>query len=597
MYLLVTVWALANPYSLGDFFGAYFVVFWGLSSILFCLIVSFYGLVPWLIKKVFGPLVKAQQTAFEIQQQAHPNVVLSRPLLLQLSESQLVQPPHPVSLPVFLLAVLISWLVDTDNHEVRRVYLKEQVSYAYADFSEAWKTFSINLSKSDLYLKPSTNETEQRVRKKPVFFVASQGGGLRAAYWSAVGMGYLEARIPGFSQHVFSLAGVSGGSVGNSFYAASLNQPVVQNQCLALTKDLHLACGLEHALGTDYLSPVLTSFLYNDLLYRFFPLSSLPFMVRDRAEVLETSWEKGFARVFSSNNMQAKLQSLYQSDDDNWLPLLMSMGAHQESGTRLVTAPFPIEQDIFINQYNTYDLMACDNGIGINCDMRLSTVALNAARFPFVTPAGTLAKKSENGSNIPWKEKDHIIDGGYVENYGLMATRFMISHLMANNQFSVVENGQSIELVPVVIIFANDMDLTTEVFNPSRKRPYRNGNSLALNEVTNPLQGLLTTRSGRSVQSLTELIDFQHRLGGKQIATQITFPDAGSNEAPVIMNNVVVFHLQNDASNVNVPLGWWLSDQSQTYMSDQYRTQGKRAHQAIESLSRVIKTSSNAESP
>lgn len=586
LYFLVTVWALVDPYSLGEHLGAFFVVFWGLSSILFCLIVAFCGALPWLVKKAFGPLVEKQQTEYDIQQQAQPTETLSLPWLLWLSKSHWVKPPHPVLIPVLLLAGLMAWLVDTDNHQVRRETVASP--YAYEQFDDAWQAFAEQLVTSDLYLTSVAGEAEQTARKKPVFFVASQGGGLRAAYWAAVGMGYLEARIPGFSQHVFSLAGVSGGSVGNSFYAAGLNQPVKHYNCKGRDEREQLACGLEHAVGSDYLSPVLTSFLYNDLLYRFFPVSGWNFLARDRAAVLETSWEKGFAEAFSSNNMQSTLQSLYQTPSDKWRPLLMSMGAHQESGARLITAPFAIDSSIFINQYNTYELMGCDQKFAVSCDMNLSTVALNAARFPFVTPAGTLRKTDDKGERIDWADKDHIIDGGYVENYGLMASRSMINHLINNEQLTLVESGEKIELVPVVIIFANDMDLTTEVFNPGRSRPYRGGTSMAFNEITNPLQGLLTTRSGRSVQSLTELIDFQHRLGENQIATQITFPEPDGDEKPVLMNNVVVFHLQKDASNVSVPLGWWLSDQSQAYMSGQYTTQGTRANQAIESLAGVI---------
>src|SRR3989338_4649929 len=104
-------------------------------------------------------------------------------------------------------------------------------------------------------------------------------------------MAELEKLYPGFHQHVFAMAGVSGGSVGNMFYAAALQQ--------AELKDLQQwQKQLGDAVGQDYLSAVTTSFLYNDLLFRFLPIQVDPFQ-QDRAQVLEQSWERGFANTFA----------------------------------------------------------------------------------------------------------------------------------------------------------------------------------------------------------------------------------------------------------------------------------------------------------
>ena len=51
--------------------------------------------------------------------------------------------------------------------------------------------------------------------------VASSGGGIRAAYWTALVLSKLN-EIPEFRQHLFAISSVSGGSLGASLFRASL---------------------------------------------------------------------------------------------------------------------------------------------------------------------------------------------------------------------------------------------------------------------------------------------------------------------------------------------------------------------------------------
>src|SRR5205814_1339450 len=58
-------------------------------------------------------------------------------------------------------------------------------------------------------------------RSYPVFFVATEGGGLRAAYYTSLVLSAIQDRCPAFAQHLFAISGVSGGSVGAGIFAAS----------------------------------------------------------------------------------------------------------------------------------------------------------------------------------------------------------------------------------------------------------------------------------------------------------------------------------------------------------------------------------------
>jgi len=44
-----------------------------------------------------------------------------------------------------------------------------------------------------------------------VFIVAAEGGGIRAAYWTAAVLEELKAQLPGFERRLFAISGVSGG--------------------------------------------------------------------------------------------------------------------------------------------------------------------------------------------------------------------------------------------------------------------------------------------------------------------------------------------------------------------------------------------------
>ncbi|WP_337879482.1 hypothetical protein [Rheinheimera sp.] len=474
----------------------------------------------------------------------------------------ILQPPVPVLSLAVAAALAISAVLPTDNHGIRRCLTAAgadaalqcptpaaSASYAYPDLAAAWKDFSQKLE-----------QHQAGPGLVPVFFVASEGGGLRASYWTGLVMSELEKQIPGFSAHVFSLAGVSGGSVGNSFYAAALAEQQ-QNQ----VNGALLQQQLQQAVGQDYLTPVTTSFLYNDLLFRFLPLQFDPYQ-QDRAQALERSWERGFASVFTvagDAGLSQPLQQFYRPSAQDtkrpWLPLLLSLGSHQEAGAIVVTAPFPVDAEDFPASYDVYQLMGCRSPTGLSCDLRLSTAALNAARFPFVTPAGSINYDLRTGDTaVSWSAKTHIIDGGYLDNFGATVTRQLIARLAQRGAFDKKPDGQ--QLVPIALVISNDPALEPNILNLQRTAP-DNTSSMVANELTAPLQGLLSARQGQGYSALTQLLVAQN-----QSAVVMPYfkyqPEQGS-----VLQNSLVFRLPPSLSDV--PLGWWLSDHAQLQMQQQ----------------------------
>jgi hypothetical protein len=90
-----------------------------------------------------------------------------------------------------------------------------------------------------------------------VYLVSAEGGGIRAAYWTALSLGQLDISTGGeFRNEVATLSGVSGGSLGiATWLAAQERQELSPEGRLELMKTF---------LRSDFLSPLLAGFLFLD---------------------------------------------------------------------------------------------------------------------------------------------------------------------------------------------------------------------------------------------------------------------------------------------------------------------------------------------
>ncbi|MBR0647990.1 hypothetical protein, partial [Plastoroseomonas hellenica] len=140
-------------------------------------------------------------------------------LLVRLSARRRV----PLLVPALLLALFWSFADLSDNHEIQHRRIPA-ASIAAAAPMEADLAFA-------LWLEARRDEVarwNEDGRSFPVLLVAAEGGGARAAYFSALVLEELRARCPRLLRHTFLIAGVSGGSVGASLVAASAAAPPVR---------------------------------------------------------------------------------------------------------------------------------------------------------------------------------------------------------------------------------------------------------------------------------------------------------------------------------------------------------------------------------
>jgi hypothetical protein len=244
----------------------------------------------------------------------------------------------------------------------------------------------------------------------PMLIVATAGGGIRAAYWTATVLEKLEhlgtkaldqsagdeIRSEGLTRHLlFAISGVSGGAVGAAAYAAAVHDHDVNGTAIKPTD----------YLKEDFLAPGLASMIFIDGPSNFVP----DFGQIDRGQALERGFEYASRTTGDKGGLVSHtFLSFFPAIDgaakpESWRPILLFNATHQETGRRIITSHVKIERDVFVDSYDALEVLGRD--------IRLSTAAHNSARFTYISPAGNLiSAKSAN--------RGYVIDGGYFENYG-----------------------------------------------------------------------------------------------------------------------------------------------------------------------------------
>jgi hypothetical protein len=254
--------------------------------------------------------------------------------------------------------------------------------------------------------------------KRPMILVAAEGGASRSAYWVATVLGALEDASPhspqqgAFHKSVFAISSVSGGSLGAAVFQRLIAKGSKGSAQLCGDSESYSICG-QRVTKQDFLGGVFFSAFGPDLLQRLLPGNLFP----DRAEALEHSWELSWSHIVGSDDFAEEFR-LRRNLDGEWLPLLFLNGASVKTGRRIVTSDIALRPECKSSDTfpATPDLpSAVDFFCLTRQAIRLSTAVHNSARFPYISPAGTLWARDDAGRS--WKA-DEIVDGGYFEAQG-----------------------------------------------------------------------------------------------------------------------------------------------------------------------------------
>ena len=174
---------------------------------------------------------------------------------------------------------------------------------------------------------------DKDLKNAPVFVVSAEGGGIRAAYWTASVLAALQDQNPSFARHVFAISGVSGGSLGAAIFSALVAES-------ARRDDGKLKCGdftqcVRAIFRHDFLSPAVGMMVGPDLVQRFLPW---PFQSLDRSRGLESTWETAWATNVGSDTFSRPFLMLWSGATGLEVPSLVLNGTHVETGRRVLTS-------------------------------------------------------------------------------------------------------------------------------------------------------------------------------------------------------------------------------------------------------------------
>jgi hypothetical protein len=360
--------------------------------------------------------------------------------------------------------------------------------------------------------------------RHPLILVAAEGGGIRAAYWTATVLSELQDRNPQFAEHVFAISGVSGGSVGAGVFTA-----LVAEQAEGRLGDCrywrsnegprsmrHCA---QRILSQDFLGPVVGAMLYPDLTQRFFPIA-VP--LADRGRALEGAWEAAWRGAFEKSNRFAEpMQQLWANPATTLrVPSLLLNSTRVERGNRVIASNIRIESGVFDDAVDLYDV--------IGNDLPLSAAVHNSARFTYVSPAGTLIA---HDTGKAWGQ---VVDGGYFENSGGTTALEVLAALKSSPGWAKV--------LPVVISITNDP--VPDNPPPATVLEQAQRDAFA-SETRAPIETLFNTRDARGLYARRKI---EHDVVG----------DGGE---------FYVFELCK--RDVPLPLGWELSRLAETEIQAQ----------------------------
>lgn len=351
----------------------------------------------------------------------------------------------------------------------------------------------------------------------PIVFVSTAGGGMPAAYWTTTVLGRLQddmKRNPRvdpkdqkFSDHVFSISGVSGGSVGAAIFLSLLDHPEADKNWKDCDERLETlgrpvldfnatdtAIRGQAILCSDLLGPAVAALLYQDVIQQFVPFGIVKWP-RDRAYAIERAMEMAWENVHGceahqhdaeevahnegeggqddcavNNPLRQKFLDLWcDANDDTcwqskgWRPQLLLNGTHEETGKRIITSKLSVDNNTFTDSYDLYALS--------NYHISLSTAAHNSARFPVISPAGGLWIHEKDGPEdkrllallSSKRRTGHVLDGGYFENNGTETTKDIALRVFDTAQFGDPKSGLSkFWIKPIFIEIVNSADAQSE---------------------------------------------------------------------------------------------------------------------------------------
>jgi hypothetical protein len=487
--------------------------------------------------------------------------------LLVAANALLFGPPHgllalvgarrfPTLLAVLLAGLVMSQLVSRPGfHRADIVDAERPELIAVADAFEMWVTSQV------------PNQPDPDRPWVPLVIIAASGGGGRAAYWTELALGCTfgggveldqPACTPGDGkddtvyEDVFAISGISGGSVGAAMYEASRGRP---------------GENADDVFAEGFVDPIVSNLVVRDVPNALLYATNW----EDRAERLEREWEHAIPSL-AEPYFRAR-------SADHWRPLLLLNSATVEDGCRVVVADVAVAVDTTTAPRTSRDLsgscrsliqerltppgdpddLGGDDDVdvaaqpwpatrdlgSILCDdqnLATSTAALLSARFPYVSPSGSIEYCDDTDRFT------YLVDGGTVDSSAAAPASLLLEEVVRRVRDHNDRRGDGPCIQPVVLQIDNGYEDVLAA--PNGTRP---------SELVVPLAGgisALTNNAETARQQLAVL--------ASQLRTRAGCEDPQLPDLPTYLQIFPQSHPGTEA-----PLGWSLSHEAREDMKDQ----------------------------
>jgi hypothetical protein len=436
---------------------------------------------------------------------------------------------------------------------------------------------------------------------RPMVIVAAQGGGIRAAVWTALVMecvfgptpvrggdgicaGNVRSQVEEREQvrqrrlPLFLASGASGGSVGLAAWSARrLDIAELDGTESNAPRDI------DDVLRDDYVAPDIARLLSGDALYML-----LAHRGRDRADVIERAWENSWSpdRGGLSRGLRASF-ALANGPDQPWrMPLLVLNGSQVEDGCRFVVSPVDMvlrrQPGVALTGADDHpDDATCGTGAGAadpavfdalprttelvdylcpDRDVRLSTAAHVSARFPYVSPVARVPSGCEGPGLMPSGVVSYVTDGGFADNSGA-ATAIQLWRALQPMATAAESNGTCV----LPLFLQIDNSLADESGNTTTRPPP---------ELIAPGQALMNQFNGQEA--------------GERAEARQAFPTLRTAQGrPVGDGAVAWFRIAPSVQpGIEPPLGWTLAPDTVADMRQQMLSPSNR--RSLDSLRQLL---------
>ncbi len=378
-----------------------------------------------------------------------------------------------IKLVTIASVTLAFWLLFTDSYNEARI----RTITASNDPSES---LDVN-TYINRWLKAKRDTIVQAPGTYPVIIVAAEGGGIRAAYWTAGILTRIHDH-QGWGDHLLAVSGVSGGAVGAGVFAA-LTAAAHKGKLNCETENGAMYPCVRQILGADLLSPPLAYMLMNDGISSILRSSSSV----DRTVALEKALEEAFASATGSSILDEGFAEPWRNGQlENAPPLVVSNMTIEGQGQRAVLAP--------VNGGGAF-ADATDVSDFVNpARIRISTAAILSARFPFISATALIESDSK---------QIRLVDGGYVDNSGTATALNLVEALLEAAQ----REGLREKITPIVVPLKNG-----EAQAASTRNQFERG---LIGTLIDPLATMDGVRAGSASRYELELSRYMASIGGE----------------------------------------------------------------------------------